>query len=819
MIERLIHDIRFSARQLLAQRGYSLAVVLTLALAIGANLTVFGVIEGRLLRPLPYPDPYQLVYIHNTYPKLGVDDSANTVPDYFDRREHASALQDSAIYFDYSFDLAQGGAPQRLAGITASPSLFATLGVGAALGRVFAEEEGTLGNQFVVLLSDALWRNQFAADPTIIGRDIYLSGQPYRVIGVMSSTFAFPRRATALWVPFAPTDRQRSDAMRGFEFAQSIGRLKPDASIEQLNAQFDAIVANNIARFGASSELPNFAERVERGGFTGRARSLHAQLAGDIAQLLILLQAAVALLLAIACANVANLMLIRLSQRRRELSMRVALGASRGRIAMQLLVENVLLALAGGGIGLLLALSGWRLVGYLGLDGAAQGFHVGAGPSLLGFALAIVLLSAVLVTLPLLATLRRGGFNVLQEAGRGSVGGRTEKRQRGALVVLQISLAVALLSGAGLLGHSLWRLQQVDPGFNADDVVTASFNLSRAKFPDVEDRRRFNVQIMQAVRAMPGVISAGVVSQLPFSADYGSGPYFVEGDPRGSGASEMGESLSADQDYFRSMQMPLLRGRAFALTDDANSLPVAIIDQALARRSFGDRDPLGQRIGTANVDGTIAWRTVVGVVQSIKTQTLAAQANAPSYYFPLAQEPASIFRVVIKTHVSAATTAQALRERVAGLDPEQPVWEVMSMHERLDRSLSDKRTPAGLLLLFAGVALLLSAIGVYAVLAHSVGQQTAEIGVRMSLGATRQAIARWVLAAGVRWVLAGLLIGSLLAALLAYRLREHLFEVSPLDFPSLLGVLLILTPIALLACWLPARRAAHISPMEALRHN
>jgi predicted permease len=324
---------------------------------------------------------------------------------------------------------------------------------------------------------------------------------------------------------------------------------------------------------------------------------------------------------------------------------------------------------------------------------------------------------------------------------------------------------------------------------------------------------------MQAVRAMPGVISAGVVSQLPFSADYGSGPYFVEGDPRGSGASEMGKILIADQDYFRSMQMPLLRGRAFALTDDANSLPVAIIDQALARRSFGDRDPLGQRIGTANVDGTIAWRTVVGVVQSIKTQTLAAQANAPSYYFPLAQEPASIFRVVIKTHVSAATTAQALRERVAGLDPEQPVWEVMSMHERLDRSLSDKRTPAGLLLLFAGVALLLSAIGVYAVLAHSVGQQTAEIGVRMSLGATRQAIARWVLAAGVRWVLAGLLIGSLLAALLAYRLREHLFEVSPLDFPSLLGVLLILTPIALLACWLPARRAAHISPMEALRHN
>ncbi len=819
MIERLLHDIRFSARQLLAQRGYSLAVVLTLALAIGANLTVFAVIEGRLLRPLPYPDPERLVYIHNTYPKLDVVDAANSVPDYLDRREQASALQESALYHDYSFDLAERGAPQRLAGSVASPSLFTTLGVGASLGRVFTDAEGTLGSQFVVLLSDALWRNQFAADPTIVGRDIRLNGQAYRVVGVMSPTFAFPRREIALWVPFAWTDRQRSDAMRGFEFAQSIGRLQPDASIEQLNAQFDVIVANNINRFGASSDLPNFVERVQSGGFTGRARSLHGQLLGDLAPTLWMLQAAVALLLAIACANVANLMLIRLSQRRRELSMRMALGASRGRIAAQLLAESALLGGAGGGAGLLLAMVGWQLVRHLGLDGAEHGFNVGMGNSLLVFAVAIALLSAVLVTLPLLATLRRGSFNVLQESGRGAAGGRHEKRQRGALVILQISLAVALLSGAGLLGHSLWRMQQVDPGFNADDIVTASLNLSRVKFPDVEDRRRFNVQIMQAVRAMPGVISAGVVSQLPFSADYGSSPYFVEGDTRGSSASEIGQILVADHDYFRSMQMPILRGRAFELTDVANTLPVVIIDQALARHSFRDTDPLGQRIGTASVDGSIIWRTVVGVVPSIKTQTLALEANAPSYYFPLAQEPASIFRIVIKTPTPASTLAQALRERVAAVDPDQPVWDVMSMHERLDRSLGGHRTPAGLLMLFAAIALLLSAVGVYGVLAHSVGQQVAEIGVRMSLGASRKSIARWVLAAGARWVAMGLVVGSLLAALLAYHLREHLFEVSPFDLATLVAVVLILTPVAFLACWLPARRAARISPMAALRHT
>jgi len=819
MIERLLHDIRFSARQLLVQRGYSFAIVMTLALALGANLTVFGVIEGRLLRALPYPDSERLVYIHNTYRMLGVVDSGNTVPDYLDRREHASALQDSAIYYDYSFDLVEQDAPQRLAGSVASSSLFSTLGVGAALGRVFTEAEDSLGNQFVVLLSDALWRNQFAADPLIVGRDIHLNGQPYRVLGVMPSTFAFPRREIALWVPFAWTDRQGSDAMRGFEFAQSIGRLKPRASIEQLNAQFDAIVANNVARFGRASELPGFAERVQRGGFTSRAQSLHAQLSGDITQVLVMLQAAVALLLAIALANVANLMLIRLSQRRRELSMRRALGASPRRIAGQLLTESALLALAGGGVGLGLAAAGWGWVRHLGLDGAEQGFSVGIGPSLLGVALFGVLLSALLAVLPVIAALRRSGFSGLAESGRGAVSSRVEKRQRGVLVVLQISLAVALLSGAGLLGHSLWRLQQVDPGFTVDDVVTVSINLSRAKYPDVEDRRRFNVQIMQAVRAMPGVLSAGVVSQLPFSADYGSSPYFVEGDPRGSAASELGEILTADHDYFRSMQMPLLRGRAFETTDDANGLPVAIIDQALARRSFRDGDALGQRIGTANVDGTINWRTVVGVVPSIKTQNLAEAADAPSYYFPLAQQPASIFRIVIKTQQSAAAVAEALRLRVAGLDPEQPLWDVMSMRERLHDSLTAKRTPAGLLMLFASIALLLSAIGVYAVLAHSVGQQTAEIGVRMSLGASRHVIARWVLAAGARWILAGLLIGSLLATLLAYRLRELLFEVSPLDLPTMAGVLLVISPIALLACWLPARRAAQISPMAALRHS
>jgi predicted permease len=816
----LLDDLRWSIRLLRVRPTIALAVVITLGLGIGANTAVFSAIAGQLLRPLPYSDSERLVAIYNSYPKRGVDVSANTVPDYLDRREHAHALADSALYYDYSFDLAEGGTPLRVAGVGTTPSLFSTLRVEAALGRTFTEDEAVLGKERVVLLSDRLWRAQFAADPDIVGRDIRISGRAYRVVGVMPASFAFPRREVALWVPFAWTERQRSDAMRGFEFAQSIGRLRKGASVVQLNAQLDAIVTANLQRFAGGSTAPQLRQHVEQGGFTGRARPLHAHLVGDIGSTLWLLQAAVLLLLLIACANVANLLLIRFTGRRGELAMRMALGASRTRIARQLLIESGLLALAGGVLGVLLAGVGMALLRQLKLDGAELGFWIGLDWRVLGFACASALLSLLLFGLAPLLALGPGGGMVSIKAGvRGSGGGHGARRQRGLLVMLQVGLAVTLLAGTGLLGRSVLQLQQVSPGFDAGEVITVSFNLSRDRYRESSQTQQFNQQVVEAVAALPGVQSVGAVAQLPFSADFGSAPYFVESEQ----ATASGEGVEAtiqvaDRGYFDTLRIPLLRGRSFSASDHVDATPVVVIDQALAQRSFPDRDPLGQRIGTAGVDGAIHWRTVVGVVASIKTRQLSEQVNtSPTFYMPIAQQPARIFRLVIRSSRPLDALAAELRAVTARLDPEQPLWEVMRLQHRIDRSLDARRAPVALLMLFAAVALALCAVGIYGVLAHSVAQRSAEIGVRMALGASQKAVVRWVLAEGGRWLAGGLLLGGGLVLLLGVQLRAQLFEVSPLDPLTLLGVLLLVATVALLACWLPARGAARISPMQALR--
>jgi predicted permease len=702
-----------------------------------------------------------------------------------------------------------------VAGVGTTPSLFSTLGVEAALGRTFTADEAVLGNERVVLLSDGLWRSHFGADRALVGRDIRISGQPYRVVGVMPASFAFPRREVALWVPFAWTERQQSDAMRGFEFAQSIGRLRANASLDELNAQLDALVANNLERFAGTQLAPNFVEGARRGGFVSRARSLHAHLVGDLGATLWLLQGAVVLLLLIACANVANLLLMRFSARRGELAMRVALGASRWRLARQILTESALLALAGAVVGVAVTSAGVGVLRVLGLNGDEHGLAIGINARVLGFALVAALLSLLLCALPPLLALGRDG--ALSLAGRNGIGGGASRRQRSLLVVLQLSLAIGLLAGTGLLGHSIWRLQQVDPGFNPNQLYTVSINLSRERYRELAQTRAFNEQLVTAVAAIEGVAAVGAIAQLPFSADYGSAPYFVEGDE--STESVVGTLQVADSGYFRSMQIPLLRGRLFEATDRDDSLPVVVIDQALVERSFAGRDPLGHRIGTAGVDGALHWRTVVGVVQSVKTRQLSERDGAPTFYSPLAQQPARIFRLVMRTPMSLDAVAASVREAVASVDPEQPLWELMRMQDRIERSLDVRRTPVTLLVMFAGVALLLSAVGIYAVLAHSVGQRSAEIGLRMAVGASRAAIMRWVLIDGCRLLLVGSVFGSLLAVLLGMQLRAQLFEVSPLDPLTLLPVLLVVACVTVSACWIPALRAAAITPMEAMRRE
>lgn len=828
MTSSITRELRQSVRSLLARPGFTVAVILMLALGVGANTAVFSAIEGRLLRPLPYPDSERLVAIYNTYPKMGVEDAGTTVADYLDRREQADALADSAMYHEYSYDLADQGLPQRVTAVVATPSLFTTLGVEAQLGRTFraedAEPDGDrsvmwVPAQPVVLLSDSLWRNAYGADPHIVGRALRLSGRSYRVIGVMPRGFAFPRRDIELWLPFAFSDRQKSDAMRGFEFGHSIGRLEPGATLAQLNAQFDVIVARHLARASGSAavEGADFWGRAATTGFTARASGLHARLRGDVGPSLWLLQAAVALVLAIACANVANLLLIRVSARGRELAVRAALGASRRRIALQLVTESLILVAGGGLVGIAVGYASIELIRMLELDGAAQGFSIGLNLRVLGFAVAAVAITGLLCALVPVLSLRHGPSGEgLKEGGRGSFGGRSARAARNALVVVQLGLAVALLVGAGLLAHSFWRIQQEDPGFASEELISVNLNLSRDRYREPASTRRFQEALLAAVRSMPGVESSGLISGLPFSDDNDSTPYHIEGREQGEAASAYLQSV--DEGLFGTMGIALLEGRNFVASDDENALPVAIIDAELARKEFGDRSPLGQRIGTRGVNG-MDWRTIVGVVASVKRHRLTETSGRATYYLPSRQSTTRIFRLAIRSQLDAAAMAGPLRAATAKIDPEQPIWDVLSMRERIDRSLGERRTPMLLVVLFAAVAAGLSCVGIHGVLAFAVAQRTGEIGVRMSLGASPGTILRMVLSEGCRLAAIGVALGVPLALVLGQQLRAQLFGVEVVD-PLTLGLVAgAIAIIALLASLTPALRAARASPMEALRYE
>jgi len=823
MLSTIGSDLNYAMRRLWARPTHAAVVILTLALAIGANTAVFSALSGLLLKPLPYPESEQLVQIFNSYPKMGVEDASSTVIDYLDRRQQAGALADSALYYSYSYDLFDPVAPLRLQGVAATPSLFSVLGAQARLGRTFNDEESIAGNERVVVLSDGLWRSQFGADPDIVGRDIRLSGQPHTVIGVMPRSFAFPLPQVKLWVPFVFNELQLTDQLRGFEFAQSIGRLKPDASIAQLESQFAAIIANNIKRMsGTDSAIggTRWAATVTDKGFLGRAVPLHAYRLGDRAATLWLLQAAVALVLAIACANVANLMLISFHQRRRELSVRTALGANRWQVVRPLLMESGLISLIGGALGVIVAIAGIGVLRASGLDGAANGFSAELDAQALLFVVVCMLLTTISCgSAPAISFGRPNSDRSMSmnDGGRGSQGSRPARRLRAALVVGQIAISVALLAGGGLLLRSYLNLQATDPGFQSARLVSVSGQLSSDRYAAPEQTRGFLDALLMHVRDLPGVASVGLVFSRPFSTDYGSAPYFIDGDEPGDGNARIGDIQTIDEHYFSTMAMPLLKGRGFSPDDDAEAPQVAIIDAELARQAFGERDPIGERIATSNINGELLWRTVVGVVASIKQQSLAQPSAVATYYWPYRQSPTRIFRLVIKTDLPLTQLSATLREVMRKLDPEQPLYDLMSMDQRIDDSLQTQRRPLQLVLLFAGLALTLAAIGIYAVLAFGVAQRRGEIGVRLSMGAQRRDILSLILADGARLVICGVALGLGIWLLLAKAVRSQLYSVSESDPLTAISVLVLTSVVALLAMWIPARRAAATEAAVALR--
>jgi len=818
----LFQDLRYGLRMLQSKPGFTLAAILTLALGIGANTAVFSVIDALLIKALPFADGERLVHVYNTYPHNDLLIAGTAIPDYLDRRAQAPALSDAALYQSKSYNLSTQQAPERLNGLFTTPSLFSTLGVAPALGRTLLDDDASAGKDHVVVLSHALWQNQFGGDIGIVGRDIRLNGDSYRVVGVMPQSFFYPDRLTQLWTPIVFSDKQRSDEERGREAYDMVGRLAPGATIAQLDAQMDAIVQRNLERVSGSPRGVAWKHFVDSSGFTGRARSLREAWVGDLRPTLWLLQALVACVLLIACANVANLLLTRLSARMKEFSVRAVLGAGRARLARQLLLESVLLALLGGAAGVGLAYAGVAAIGALGLGRQSASFALAIDARVLTFALLAALATGTLFGMvPLFALLRGRTLEALKEGGRGNTAGPASRVLRNVLVVVQTAMAVALLGVAGLLIRSFIQVQQQSPGFVSDNVLSATIDLPRARYADAASQAGFYQRLLDAARALPGVKAAGLVNNMPFSGNDGSGSYLVEGRDAKAATPHAYQQM-VDEDFFKTMQIPLLRGRTFNSGDSATAPPVAIVDDIQARKYFPEGDPVGKRISvnySTSDPSKTQWMTIVGVVGTVKRDKLSEQTSKETVYVFYRQQPEAYATLALRTDLAPEKLVAPLRAALHDIDPEQPVFDVRTMTERIRLSLDDRRTPMLLLMLFAGVALVLSAIGIYGVLAFTVALRTGEFGVRLSLGARRGDILRLVFSDGGRLTVIGLALGLLSAVAIALTMRAQLFGVGVLDPLTLLTVLLLIAATAAFACWLPARRAARVEPIEALRYE
>ncbi|RPI64003.1 MAG: ABC transporter permease, partial [Lysobacterales bacterium] len=805
MSRGFVEDVKYALRALASKPLYALASIAVLAIAIGANTTVFSVFNGLFLRPLPYPDGDRLVMVYDSYPKMDLPNAGTAIPDYLERREQAPSLESLAIMTAGARTLVSEGPPQRLLVARASPSLFEVLRVAPAAGRVFTEDEAMPGNDRVAVLSQRVWSSRFGARPEVIGSDVRLDGGTFRVIGLMPEGFGFPQRDIDVYVPFAFTPEQTSDSQRGMQFSFSVGRLRDGATIEGLNAELDAIVQRNVA----AGRLE--ADAVTIAGFTGRAQPLRDVQVGRLEEVLVVLQAIVIFVLLIACANLANLQLTRVASRRKELAVRSALGAGAERLVRMVLVETLLLALAGGVLGLAVAAGGLQLVRALGIDPSPQGFELVLDTTALAFTFGAAVLAAFASGAPpVLAMLRDDLTGAIREAGRQSGAGKRAQRLRGTLVVAQLAMGVVLLVGAGLLTKSFYGFLDEGAGFNAGSAWTARFALGGPRYAQRDSWPRFQQQALEALRALPGVGEAGFTSVLPFSGNNNQASAVIDGYvlPQGA-APPHTQNRSIDERYLPALGLPLVAGRNFAAHE---AEPVVIVDENLADKYWPGGTAVGRRL-RRELDSPDRWYTVIGVVPRVKHDTLAEAPVKDTIYWHYEQMPAAGGAFVLRTVVPPERLAAAVNAAIAAIDPEVVLLDTQTMDERVTRSLGPQRTPMVLTLVFAGIAFALAVIGIYAVLAWGVSQRIGEIGVRMALGARAADIGRMVLTQGGRLIAIGLVIGVAGALVLGRVLSSQLFGVGAFD-PIVLAITVLgLGGAGLVASWLPARRAARVDPL------
>jgi predicted permease len=808
-----MQDLRYALRSLRKQPIFTLVAVLTLTLGIGANTAIFSLLYQVLVRPLPYPAADRLVFVWNSYPLTGLPQASVSIPDYLDRRTQAPAIEDATLFTLRAVNLTSDGQPEQVRGLAVTPSFFSTMGRQPFIGRGFREEDAKPGADKFAVLTYAMWTTHFGADRTIVGRDIRLNGEPYQVTGVLAADVELPAVGVSMLMPFAFTPAQMDDKGRGNEFSSMIARLRPGATIEQANGQMKAIIERNAERLPASRPF------WTTSGFRAYAVPLRDQLVGDTRTSLFVLQAGVLVVLLIACANVGSLLLMRATGRARELAIRTTLGAGKWRLVRQLLTEGVVLAVLGATGGLALGLAAVRGLIALssrqipGMDGASL------NPAVLVFTTTLALITGVVFGLVPAFAVTRGNTNTLlkEDTARGSAS-RSTGLTRATLVIAETALALVLLVGAGLLVKSFARLQDVNPGFSAENVLTAQLALPATRYPDDAARRAFWTRLVEQLRPLSGATAVGLTSNVPFNGMVGSGSYSIVGyNPPQGEAQPHGRQEVVGGDYFRAMQIPLVAGRLFTDADTSDSPPVVIIDQFLVKRYFANKSPLGQQIRRGGPTSTAY--TIVGVVGTINSIDLGEPVAKERIYYPLAQQPIAGMGLIVKTRIDPRTLVSQVRAAIAAIDPEQPMADVRTMDEWMARSLEGRRAPMLLLALFGAVALMLSAIGIYGVLAFGVAQRSREFGIRQALGAEPREILSLVLGQGMRTAGIGVVLGLAGALILTRYLQSLLFGVGAYDVPVYAGVTLLLLAVALTACYLPARRATRVAPTVALRES
>ena len=802
MLESFWQDLRYSARVLVKHPGFTLVVIFTLALGIGANSAIFSVVNAVFLRPLPFLQPDQIMQIWSVDTEKDRIPRVVSVPDYLDWQAQNRSFEQMAAYSFTSFILTGNGEAERIRGARVSASFFPLLRVQPIEGRAFTPEEDRFGGERLAIIGHGLWQRRFGGASNLIGHTIRLSNQTYTIMGIMPPNFNFPVRrlgGTEIWIPHA-FDPDNSMSQRSSSYLAVLGRMNEGVTLRQAQTEMDALAKRLSEQYQATNR--------NRGVYI---IPLYEQIVGKIRPKLLILFGAVSFVLLIACTNVANLLLSRVTARYKEMALRTAMGATRSRLICQSLIESVFLGTLGGGLGLLIAFWGLKLLVTMIPPEVPRINDISLDMNVVGWSFGLSILAGLLFGLaPALKFSQPDLTESLKESGRNSTTGPSRGRLRNILVVGEVTLSLILLIGAGLLIKSLWRLQHVETGFDQDNVLTLTLSLPRYKYPDNETQKRFHTQVLERLKNLPGVSSAGITTILPLSGNMEASDFQVVG--KQIGASVNNRAISVD--YLPTMGINLLKGRPFTENDNENTQPVCLINEHMARQIFANEDPIGQRIETAGAE-----REVVGLVSNVKHEALTV---SPDYemYVPYTQFPfVSSMTYALRCNLEPTSLFPSVRSAVSQIDADQTVDNLQTMNQALLKSIAEPRFNTFMLSLFAGVALLIASIGLYGVLSYSVSQRIHEIGIRMALGARKSNVLGLVIKQGLYLTLIGIAIGIPVAYATSYVLASLLFEVSTTDAWTFIAIPMLLILVAIIASYVPARRAAKVDPMVALRYE